>query len=320
MVVLVGILISGWTNVIEVMAASNIEVVVATSKASVKQGEVLDVIITMDKASSLAEIGGLQIDVQVNADYFEYIDKSDEILLQTIDGDMVSAMFNDTEHQFTILYVYMNAEQKPLPRDNKAIVSFQLRAKQEIKEDDNFQLSGKALFADTSLPSKQIEASVQIHSGEYEVAATGSGNGTRNHGTTGAELANVGSTSGEISNGETASGEVTNSETTSNEVTDDGEMGSSSESTMNAQAETSDEVEGDVLKIENEASEIIEETVVDTESMSFRTLKEMISRENLKITIPCILGIIALVLIGIYLLRKYLKKLRVQKEEDKDKI
>ena len=132
------------------------------SSETVRMGDIVDVKISMTNYSDLiAEIGGIQLDIPMNTEYFEYVDKSNKTLLKTLSGDFVSGSYNAAKNQYTFMYAYMNSDGKALPRDNTGIISFQIKIKKDIAENKTVSIDCKATIADTSAPAKPITSELQ---------------------------------------------------------------------------------------------------------------------------------------------------------------
>lgn len=138
----------------------NIKVSVLTEM--VKAGETFEVTVSLFNYSDSAiqDIGGIQIDVPVDTEYLEYVDDSDNVLLKSETGDLISAAYNQSNNQYTFMYAYMNANDKALSRDNTDVVSLKFQLKKNIPEGKTFDITCKAAIATTDSPSKSIPTDV----------------------------------------------------------------------------------------------------------------------------------------------------------------
>ncbi|MDR0913973.1 MAG: hypothetical protein LBM65_02235 [Oscillospiraceae bacterium] len=162
-------------TVISVGAATGLNILLKADKTTAKIGDVITLSVLLDNYSdsSIADIGGLQIDVPINTEYFEYINGSGKSLLKTHSGDFASSSFNESKKQFTLMYAYMNTDAKALPRENNQILSLQVRVIKELLGNEIITLSCKVAIASTDSPSKPLSATVipvQIKSDTYKAA------------------------------------------------------------------------------------------------------------------------------------------------------
>lgn len=156
------ILTAAWT--ITASAETGVKASASISKQTAQVGDVIDIYIALDNYHDVdvANIGGIQVDVSVHPDYFEYVNNSAKIFLKTQTGDFVSSQFNQIKHQYTLMYAYMNSEQLPLSKDNKDILSLQIKIKKELPV-SGIEVKSKIAIADTGSPSKPLLQEEQIN-------------------------------------------------------------------------------------------------------------------------------------------------------------
>lgn len=143
---------------IYLQASSSVDIIVKVSPNRAKAGDIINLKISMRnyQNSSVPDIGGLQIDIPINPVFFEYVAKSEKVLLPIEPGDITSISFNGRKDQFSVIYVFMNADSKPLSRDTVDIASFRLKVRQQIPLDKVIKISGKAMIATTASPAREI--------------------------------------------------------------------------------------------------------------------------------------------------------------------
>lgn len=143
-------------------AASSVDIVITVNPTRAQKGDILDFKISIRNYgdNAVPDIGGLQVDIPISPVYFEYVAKSEKILLPVEPGDVISSSFNGRKDQFSIIYVSMNADSKPLARDAADVVSFRLKVKQQIPLNKVIEISGKAVIATTSSPAEKISNQV----------------------------------------------------------------------------------------------------------------------------------------------------------------
>jgi len=206
-----------------------LDVKLTVSADTAKVGSTFDVTVSLGNYSSknIPDIGGLQIDIPIDAKYLGYVDNSGKTLLKTESGDFVSAAYNQKTNQFTLMYAYMNTSAKPLNRSNTDAVSLKLKLLESIPDGKTLDLSCKVVAADTSSPTNPIAVSVtgaQIGPpGSSTGAGTSSGNGSSS-GTGTASGSGTGSTTGTgtTPGTDTSSGTGTETATGTGSTTDSG--------------------------------------------------------------------------------------------------
>lgn len=144
-------------SAISVSAQTEIKTSATFSTQSAQAGDTIEVVISLENYQdiSIADIGGIQVDVSFDSEYFSYVTDSAKNQLKTLQGDFVTSQFNQAKNQYTLMYAYMNADEKPLPKDNKDILSLKFQVKKDIP------LSGadiicKVAIADAGSPSKPL--------------------------------------------------------------------------------------------------------------------------------------------------------------------
>ena len=102
-------------------------------------GDKLTVKVSMDNYADLEkDIKGIQLDVSINPNLFEFVANSEEKLL--VDDKAVSYEIFYSKAENRLGLIYMSDSSNSLTRDNKDIMSFKVKVKDEVKEDTKIEL------------------------------------------------------------------------------------------------------------------------------------------------------------------------------------
>jgi len=153
-----------------------LNVKVSVSKGKINVGDTVEVTVELQNYSdqSIQSIGGIQLDIPIDAEYLEYVNGSEKALLKTEAGDFLSAAYNQSKSQFTFMYMYMNAGEKALNRENTGVLSLQLKLIKAIPETKTLEITCKAAIANTDSQPIPVDVIVaQISSNETNSTQSG---------------------------------------------------------------------------------------------------------------------------------------------------
>jgi len=138
-------------------ASSSIDLLITASSEKIYENDTVDIVISLSNYdSSSSAIGGLQLNIPIDTNYFEFIPDSNISLLETEPDDLNNSAYDVSKNQLVFMYAYTNSNKIPLSKDTKEVFSFSLRVKTNLPLDGSVSISCSALAASAEVPPKSI--------------------------------------------------------------------------------------------------------------------------------------------------------------------